>query len=373
MRKFREIIALCLLALVSVADVSAADTRANANVSVRMSDRNITVAKAFSEIERQTGYIFAINNSSFDTSRSVNIPDRAMPLSEMLNLVLAGTGHTYSIIGNHIIIKTDTREPEKQAAPVPVPVPVHAPYRQAPPARQPEFRQEEPKQPRPIVTPAPEQPAPVVAEAVKPQYRFKGDDVVLRTPGDRIGKDGIPGLYMSPESNARPRFALKTNFVYWATLTPNLGVEVGLGKRTTINLFGGYNPWNWKGSEDNNSKLVHFIVQPEFRFWTCERFNGHNFGVNMIFSQYNIGGKTVPLLFEPRFRYEGYAWGAGVSYGYHWMLSPRLGLEFSAGVGVLSINYKKYDCAKCGDLVEDAKKIYFGPTKAAISLVFLIK
>ena len=79
------------------------------------------------------------------------------------------------------------------------------------------------------------------------------------------------------------KVAVKTNLLYGAgTLTPNLGVEFGLGKRTTLDISGGYNPWNRQGTATDNKKWVHNIVQPEFRYWLCQRFNGHFFGVHGI-------------------------------------------------------------------------------------------
>ena len=39
--------------------------------------------------------------------------------------------------------------------------------------------------------------------------------------------------------------AIKTNLLYGGyTYTPNLSLEIGLGKRSTLDLGGGYNPWN---------------------------------------------------------------------------------------------------------------------------------
>ncbi len=34
---------------------------------------------------------------------------------------------------------------------------------------------------------------------------------------------------------------IKTNFLYWGTATPNLGIEVRVAPRWTIDLSGGYN------------------------------------------------------------------------------------------------------------------------------------
>ena len=39
------------------------------------------------------------------------------------------------------------------------------------------------------------------------------------------------------------KVAVKTNALYWATTTPNVGVEFALGERMTLELAGGYNPW----------------------------------------------------------------------------------------------------------------------------------
>ena len=34
-----------------------------------------------------------------------------------------------------------------------------------------------------------------------------------------------------------PKFAIKTNALYWATSTPNLGIEVGLAKKLTLSTY----------------------------------------------------------------------------------------------------------------------------------------
>ncbi|MDR1273099.1 MAG: DUF3575 domain-containing protein, partial [Odoribacteraceae bacterium] len=54
------------------------------------------------------------------------------------------------------------------------------------------------------------------------------------------------------------RVAVKEDLLYAAgTLTPNLAIEVAAGKRSTINLLAGYNPWNHRGSEGENRKIAH--------------------------------------------------------------------------------------------------------------------
>ena len=74
------------------------------------------------------------------------------------------------------------------------------------------------------------------------------------------------------------------------------------------------------------------------------------------------------------YRYEGYAFGGGISYGYQWPISKRLNLELSIGAGYARLLYDKFNCVKCGEKLEsDVKDNYFGITKGAVSLIYFIK
>jgi len=172
-----------------------------------------------------------------------------------------------------------------------------------------------------------------------------------------------------------PFMAVKTNLLYGiGTLTPNLAVEFGTGQRTTLQLSGSYNPWNRIGTPENNDKLVHWMVRPEFKYWFCERFNGHFLGFNALYNQFNISGKNIPFVdFKKDFRYEGFAIGTGVDYGYQWLLGGRWALEFSAGIGVTRAKYKSFECLLCSELLEEKVKTWFGPTHLSVSLEFMIR
>ena len=85
---------------------------------------------------------------------------------------------------------------------------------------------------------------------------------------------------------------IKTNLAHWASASPNLGLEIGLGKQTTLDISAGFNPF--KFSKDKQWK--HWLVQPEFRYWTCERFNGHFLGVHLIGGGFNVGNVSALAL-----------------------------------------------------------------------------
>ena len=41
---------------------------------------------------------------------------------------------------------------------------------------------------------------------------------------------------------------LKTNLLYWATTSPNLGLEIGVGEQTTLDISAGFNPFKFSFS-----------------------------------------------------------------------------------------------------------------------------
>ena len=72
-------------------------------------------------------------------------------------------------------------------------------------------------------------------------------------------------------------------------------------------------------------------------------------------------------------RYQGNLWGAGFSYGYQWVLSNHWGIEGVISVGYARLDHDKYPCTQCGTVLKHDKKNYFGPTKAAVNIIYFIK
>ncbi len=174
------------------------------------------------------------------------------------------------------------------------------------------------------------------------------------------------------------KFAIKTNLLYGGlALAPNLGLEAGLGRRSTLALGAGYNGWNLNGSAEDNRKLAHWLVQGEYRHWFCERFNGHFIGGHLLYTKYNISEHEMPLMFgkgSKEYRYDGWMAGVGFSYGYGLMLNRKWNIEFTIGVGYGYMRYDRYDCPHCGESAGVGRqRNYFGPTSAGITLVYLIK
>ena len=170
-------------------------------------------------------------------------------------------------------------------------------------------------------------------------------------------------------------FAVKTNLLYDATATFNAGAEFGVAPSWTFDISGNFNPWTWA----NNMKWKHWMLQPELRWWTCNRFTGHFFGVHAIVGQYNFGGIKNNLSFLGSdfsrltdSRFQGWAAGAGVAYGYALPISKHWNVEFEAGAGGIWTRFDTFDCSVCNNMTESGTNhIYWGLTKLAIGIVYL--
>lgn len=82
---------------------------------------------------------------------------------------------------------------------------------------------------------------------------------------------------------------VKTNLLYWATTTPNIGTEIAVGKKHTAQVFFGLNPWKQSGGDQ--SSIRHWLVQPEYRYWFCQSFNGWFLGAHAMGGQFNAGAQ----------------------------------------------------------------------------------
>ncbi len=164
--------------------------------------------------------------------------------------------------------------------------------------------------------------------------------------------------------------ALRTNFVYWATTTPNLALEVSAGRRNTFLLQYALNPWK----ATSGKSIRHYLIQPEYRRWFCGAFDGWFIGVFAHGGQFNAGNIDLPMDMLKGLanrRFEGWYIGGGVNVGYQWVMSKHWNFEASVGVGYDYAKYDEFRCGVCGEKVDSSHKSYVGPTNAALSLLYI--
>lgn len=78
--------------------------------------------------------------------------------------------------------------------------------------------------------------------------------------------------------------AVKSNILYDATATVNLGAEVAFNRHWSLDISGNYNGWDVA----SDKSWQHWMVQPEARYWLHEKFNGHYFGVHGVYMDYDM-------------------------------------------------------------------------------------
>ena len=109
----------------------------------------------------------------------------------------------------------------------------------------------------------------------------------------------------------------------------NAGAEMTIGNRSTLGLsvLGTKNPYIKK-----DMKLV--AVQPEYRYYFGGRPLYHHFvGLGLLAADYNFVQKGK--------RYDGYALGAGLTFGYVFALTNNLNVDLHAGFGLVRTSYTK--------------------------------
>ena len=170
--------------------------------------------------------------------------------------------------------------------------------------------------------------------------------------------------------------ALKTNVPMDALLIPNLGVEVGISKKWTIDVPVYFNPWSYKTTENGVGErmLKLAMVSPEMRYWFCDKFNGHFVGAHAMAGVFKTTGLNLPFSpFEDvaQYRYKGSFYGAGASWGYQFILGKHWNLGLNLGLGYAYIDWEKFECEDCGKKMPDGNDHYVGPTKAALNLIYV--
>lgn len=154
-------------------------------------------------------------------------------------------------------------------------------------------------------------------------------------------------------------YSLGTNIPALGTATINAEISMALDRKWSLHLPVYYNPFVF----DDNKKFQNFTLMPGVRYWLLESYVNGFIGANAIGSKYHMTWNDN--------RYEGQAYGMGLSAGYAWLLSPRWNLELEGGLGLVWADYTRYECEKCGRQNGEESRWTVIPNKLALSLIYL--
>ena len=165
---------------------------------------------------------------------------------------------------------------------------------------------------------------------------------------------------------------LSNNLLYDAWLTPNLRMGVRLSPHWSVGLTAGYRPW--PTDDQTSKKWKHLLLAPDVRYWTDSVNVHHFFGVNLIYSHYNVADVKFPFGLWKSVRDErrqGDLGAIGAYYGYSWPLGRYWNLEAHIGAALGYTKFDRYECGHCGTKLGTKHKIFVLP-QAGVSIVFNI-
>ena len=76
----------------------------NAEKKITIQNKNISLKEAFEQIELQTDYSIAYEQSNLNLKKRQSLSLKSASIEKALTQILKGTGYTYKIKGYHIII-----------------------------------------------------------------------------------------------------------------------------------------------------------------------------------------------------------------------------------------------------------------------------
>ena len=178
------------------------------------------------------------------------------------------------------------------------------------------------------------------------------------------------------QTHRKPLYlALKNNLLYDAALLPNLGAEVYLGNQLSLAIDGNWS-W-WRFDKQIKPDWFHRIqtADVELRYWIdspCP-LTGHAVGLYAMTGNYDVRVFTKNEFSKGWLSYG--SWSAGLSYAYSIPVSCNFNMEFGLALGYVWGKYYQYDfCTEHEWWAQRSEKNrhYFGPTRAGVSLVWLI-
>jgi hypothetical protein len=198
-------------------------------------------------------------------------------------------------------------------------------------------------------------------------------------PAHARRRDDCCVFMKSMRETYRPLFFIKTNLLYDLALSPNIGVEVPIGDRYSVEA-GFMRGW-WLARDWSFCWQAEEMAMLEGRYWFSGRTERHLRGG--WFGGVLVQAGFYDFQFDRSRGLQGEALTAGVTGGYVRPLGGDWSLEFSLGLGVLITDYRRYtvvrytetpDVAEEHVLVRRTPDVrYTGvlyPIKAGISLLW---
>ena len=171
--------------------------------------------------------------------------------------------------------------------------------------------------------------------------------------------------------------ALKTNMLYDALLLPNIGAEIYVGKNISLTADWMYGWWDrdrthyyWRAYGGNIGARWWFGNPAHEKPLT-----GHHLGLfaGVITYDFELGKGGIMGGLPHGTLWDRCNFISGLEYGYSLPVTRRLNIDFSLAIGYMGGKYLKYEPKYGFYIWQSTHRLrWMGPTKAEISLVWLI-
>lgn len=158
--------------------------------------------------------------------------------------------------------------------------------------------------------------------------------------------------------------AIKSNLLPYGLGVFNVGVEYFINDRFSIDFPLYYSPYTLS----RNYMVRVLALQPEGRYWFEEAGAGHFVGAHLQLGWYNIA-LNRDQRHQDR-QGNSPAWGFGAAYGFGMPLNETWGVEFTAGVGYLHLQYDTFYNVRNGAKIDTHSHHYWGITKLGVSFIY---
>lgn len=154
-------------------------------------------------------------------------------------------------------------------------------------------------------------------------------------------------------------FAVRTNIAEWALMAPNVGVDLVLSDRSTLNISVG-------GTAGENYIKDAFIQYGmiEYRYWFSHQpYENFFLGLQFRPLHYRL---HVDHSGKKGLTHNGAAFPVGFNFGYCWPLNSKFNLELCYGAGWYFYNN---ECSLNGS----SHNIDFSTTNIGLSIAYILK
>ena len=208
----------------------------------------------------------------------------------------------------------------------------------------------------------------------KPHREELPDETVTATDEKNVPESvtGVPDetnntAEIVPEAKAKScnpdnyHFALRTNLLRWATLTPDLGLEWRINRHVGLMVNGVWTSWSWN---NRDRRYALWEITPEVRWYLGKEKNWY------VGALYKAGEFNYKLSETGK---QGDLMGGGITGGYQLKLNKALSMDFTLGLGYIHADVEKYKVIESVRVRQGKEtKHWFGPINAGVTLVWNI-